>query len=431
MNNSGRTVLVVGSGGREDAVCWKLNQSPQLKALYCAPGNAGTARWATNVAIPATKIQEMVIWAMENDVNFVVVTPDDPLALGMVNAFAEVGIMAFGPTMAAAQLEASKAYAAELEQRYRIPMPQTACFNDFPKAIRFLDFLERIGETRCVVKASGLALGKGAYPCETLDEARQVLHHVMVDKIHGKAGETVVIQEYLDGSELSAHAFCDGITAVMMPFVRDYKRITDQGGEMTGGMGCDTYTQHVTPDLSNTIREQIVRRLLLGMQVEERPYKGVLYPGLMITANGPKVIEFNCRFGDPETQVTLPRLKSDLLEIMVACVNGSLRHQTIEWSAKQLVTIALASAGYPTSKQVDIPIYGVEEAEQLEGVTIFHAGSKRDGTGQLLTNGGRVLYVTAEGDDLATATERAYVGVDQISFEGMQYRQKIGSRSFS
>ncbi|MDD2806983.1 MAG: phosphoribosylamine--glycine ligase [Patescibacteria group bacterium] len=430
MNRDGLTVLVIGSGGREDAVCWKLSQSSLLRKLFCAPGNAGTARWATNVAIKAINIQDLVTWAIANGVNFVVVTPDDPLALGLVNAFNEVGIMAFGPTLAAAQIEASKAYAAEVEQRYRIPMPHTVSFNDFPKALRYLDFLAQIGVERCVVKASGLALGKGAYPCPSLGDARLVLYRVMIDKVNGAAGDTVVIQEYLDGAELSAHAFCDGETAVMMPWSRDYKRITDEGGDMTGGMGCDTYSDHITPQLAATIESQIAKRLLQALQAEERPFKGVLYPGLMLTEQGPKVIEFNCRFGDPETQVILPRLESDLLEVMFACVNGSLRNQEVRWNGKQVVAVVLASAGYPASRQIDVPIYGVNEAEALEGVTIFHAGTKRDHSGQLLTNGGRVLNVTAEGDDLAQATERAYGAVDYISFEGMQYREKIGSRSF-
>ena len=397
-------VLVVGGGGREHAICWKLAQSPKVTELYCAPGNGGIAQVAQCVPIKATDVEGMVAWAKEHAMDFVMVAPDDPLALGMVDALEAAGIPAFGPRANAAILEASKAFSKELMKKYHIPTAQ----------------YETI-----VVKADGLALGKGVVVASTVEEAEEAVRSMMQDHKFGKSGSTVVIEECMVGPEVTVLAFCDGEHLVPMLSSQDHKRAYDGNqGPNTGGMGAFCPSPNYTPAIAAECMEKIFLPTVKAMQAEGRPFQGVLYFGLMLTQDGPKVVEYNARFGDPETQPILSMLDTDLMDIFQACVNGTLDQLEIRWKAGAACCIVLASGGYPVQYQSGYPISGLEEAGKL--ATVFHAGTKGDGNGRILTAGGRVLGVTAVGGSLEKAIETAYAACKPIAFQDMHFRTDIG-----
>ena len=415
-------VLVVGGGGREHAICWKLAQSPRVTELFCAPGNAGIAQIARCVPIRATDVEAVVEWAKEEGVDFVVVAPDDPLALGMVDALAQAGIPAFGPGKNAAVIEASKAFSKELMRKYRIPTARYETFTDMDAA---LAYVEEQGAP-IVVKADGLALGKGVVVARTVEEARQAVREMMEDKKFGASGTTVVVEECMTGPEVTVLAFCDGEHLACMPSSQDHKRAFDGNlGPNTGGMGAFSPSPNYTPEIAAQCMETIFLPTVRALRAEGRPFRGVIYFGLMLTPDGPKVVEYNARFGDPETQAVLSLLDSDLMDIFRACVDGTLDKVDIKWKEGAACCLVLASGGYPVKYQSGFPISGLEQAEAL-GATVFHAGTKAGENGEILTAGGRVLGVTALGDTLERAVDSAYAAARPISFEGMHFRTDIG-----
>ena len=419
-------MLVVGQGGREHALVWKLSQSPRVSRLYCAPGNAGIAELATCVPIGDTDIEGLVRFAKEEGIDLTVVGPEAPLVAGVVDCFEEEGLRIFGPRREAAMLEGSKSFAKAVMEKYGIPTARYQAFEDYEAALRYL----REHGAPVVLKADGLAAGKGVTVAKTLEEAEAALERMMREKVFGEAGSCVVIEEFLQGQELSLMAFVDGETVLPMVPVQDHKPVFDgDRGPNTGGMG--TYSP--TPQLPQSVIEESIRRILQpvakAMVAEGKPYRGVLYGGLMVTAEGPKVIEFNARFGDPETQVVLPRLETDLLEVLEAVVDGRLAEVNLTWRKEAAVCVILASEGYPGTYPKGRIIQGLfspEEQQQRE-VYLFHSGTNRE-NGQWLTNGGRVLGVTALGQDLAAARDKAYQAIEGIQFEGMHYRRDIGMR---
>lgn len=417
-------VLIVGSGGREHAIAWKLAQSKAVSKIYCAPGNGGIRQYAECVPIKVDDIARIVDFAREKSIDLVVVGPELPLTLGLVDALEEVGIKAFGPSRKAAEIEGSKAFAKDLLQRYGIPTAKYGVFTDIDTARNF----SREMKGPWVIKADGLAAGKGVIICSTSEEADSAIEEIMTGTAVGQAGKKIVIEEFLEGEELSILAFCDGKHIIPMVPAQDHKRIFDgDEGPNTGGMGAYTPVPAATSDLMAQIDEKILQPVMKAMEKEGRPYRGVLYPGLMLTKEGPKVLEFNCRFGDPETQVVLPRLESDLAEIMLAVVEGKLDQADIAWKPQACITVVMASGGYPGSYKTGCPIKGLENEIDKDAI-VFHSGtSMKDG--QIFTAGGRVLSVTALGKDIAEAREQAYRVVRQISFEGAQYRSDIACRA--
>ena len=414
-------VLVVGGGGREHAICWKLAQSPRITELFCAPGNAGIAQVATCVPIKATDVEGMVKWAKENAMDFVMVAPDDPLALGMVDAFDEAGIPAFGPKANAANIEASNAYSKSLMKKYNIP---TAAYETFTELDKALAYIDEQGAP-IVVKADGLALGKGVVVASTVEEAKQAVHEMMEDKKFGASGSTVVIEECMVGPEVTVLAFCDGEHLVPMLSSQDHKRVYDGNeGPNTGGMGAFCPSPNYTPEIADFCVKNIFQPTVEALKAEGRPFKGVIYFGLMLTEKGPKVVEYNARFGDPETQPILSMLDTDLLDIFQACVNGTLDQVDIKWKDGAACCIVLASGGYPIAHKTGYVISGLEEAGKL--ATVFHAGTKRNENGEIVNNGGRVLGVTACGTDLQDAVAKAYAACEPISWTDMHKRTDIG-----
>ena len=414
-------VLVVGGGGREHAICWALKKSPKVTELFCAPGNAGISAIATCVPIGATDLDAMVQWAKENAMDLVMVAPDDPLALGMVDAMEAAGIKTFGPHKNAAIIEASKAFSKELMAKYHIPTAKYKTFTDEAEALAYID---QEGAP-IVVKADGLALGKGVTVAETVEEAKQAVRDMMEGGKFGASGLTVVIEECMVGPEVTVLCFADGEHLSPMPSSQDHKRAYDNDkGPNTGGMGTFSPSRIYDAALADECMENIFLPTVNAMNAEGRTFKGVLYFGLMKTPEGVKVIEYNCRFGDPETQVVLPRLKTDLLDIFNAVVDERLDEIDIEWADNAAVCVVLASGGYPKKYEKGYPIDGIKHAESL-GALVFHAGTTyNDGT--FKTNGGRVLGVTAVGDNLDSAIKKAYEYVDLISFKDMHYRKDIG-----
>lgn len=412
-------VLLIGSGGREHAIAWKLRQSKQLEELYCAPGNAGIAQLATCVPINATDIDAVVAFAKKQAIDLVIVAPDDPLATGMVDALQKEGIRAFGPTQSAARIESSKVFAKELMQKYNIPTAKYAVFTNPEEALNYVE----IAEYPLVVKADGLALGKGVLICQTKEEAREAIQKCMIEKVFGDSGSRIIVEEFIEGPEVSILAFADGKTIRPMISAQDHKRIFDHDeGPNTGGMGTFAPSQRMTDELMETIRQEIMEPTMEAMRKEGCLFSGVLYFGLMLTQDGIKVLEYNARFGDPETQVILPLLDSDLLEIMNAVVERRLSEQEIAWKEGAAVCVVLASEGYPSAYKKGDPITGLD---QLPADTIvFHAGTKKENDG-FVTNGGRVVGITACGKTLEEAREKAYASVDKVSFDGMQFRTDI------
>jgi phosphoribosylamine--glycine ligase len=420
-------VLVIGSGGREHALVWKLSQSPKVGKLYVAPGNGGTSQLAENVPIKATELRQLVEFAEQKSIDLTVVGPDDPLALGIVDLFRKQGLRIFGPTEDAALIEASKIFAKWLMTREHVP---TAVYKKWPDYGLALAYLHQRGMP-IVIKANGLALGKGVYVCQTLAEAEDALADCMLKRVHGAAGEQVIIEEYLGGPEISIHAFCDGKTSVLFPTAQDHKPIGEgDTGRNTGGMGTIAPVPGFTQASMEKIQQTIVQPILTGLARLGRTFVGCLYPGLKITPEGPKVLEFNARFGDPETQSYMRLLRTDLLDIFEACVDGRLADLTIEWSDHFAACIVLASEGYPGNYRKGELICGVGLAEKLPEVVVFHAGTILDGS-RLRTSGGRVLGVTATGTTLQKALDQAYAAVDWIDFEGMQYRRDIGAKALA
>ena len=416
-------ILVVGGGGREHAIVRKLLESPKVEKLYCAPGNGGISCDAECVSIGAMDIDGVVKFAKENQIDLVFVAPDDPLAAGMVDAVEAAGIKAFGPRANAAIIEASKVFSKNLMKQYNIPTAGYDVFDD-PKAA--VEFIRENDTYPIVVKADGLALGKGVIIAQNFEEAKDAVHSIMEDKMFGDSGNQIVVEEFLTGPEVTVLSFTDGETLVPMVSSKDHKRALDNDeGLNTGGMGTISPNPFYDDAMAKECYDTIFAPTMAAMKAEGRPFKGCLYFGLMLTPKGPKVIEYNARFGDPETQVILPRLKTDLLDIVLACADGTLKDLTIEWSDETAACVVMASGGYPKAYKKGIEMFGMDENGQVEGATVFHAGTvKKDG--KFYTNGGRVLGVTALGKTLDEALAKAYAAVEKISFEGAHYRRDIG-----
>lgn len=418
-------VLVVGSGGREHAVIRKLAENPEIDRIFCAPGNGGISVQAQLVEIKATDVEGMVAFAKKEGIDFVVVTPDDPLVLGMADAMEEAGIPAFGPSKKAAQIEGSKVFAKNLMKKYGIPTAKYEVFNDPSKVIAYI---ERENQFPAVIKADGLALGKGVVIARNLAEAKEAVHSIMEDKIFGKSGNQVVVEEFLTGKEVSVLAFTDSHTISPMISSMDHKRVYDNDeGPNTGGMGTIAPSPYYTPEVAKRCMEEIFLPTMEAMKKEGRPFKGCLYFGLILTERGPKVIEYNCRFGDPETQVVLPLLKTDLFTIMRAVRDERLGEVDIRWSTGAAACVVLASGGYPKKYETGLPIEGLDENGGHPGVIVYHAGTKKQ-DGRFLTAGGRVLGVTGLGETLPQALEKAYGAVREITFKNAHYRTDIGKK---
>ncbi len=417
--------LIIGSGGREHALAWKLKQSPHAQRIFCAPGNAGTSEIGENVAIPANNFPALVRFAKENRIDLTVVGPDDPLAAGIVDRFAEEKLRAFGPTKSAARLEASKIFAKELMRANKIPTAEARAFSNSREALRYCEQ----ANFPVVIKADGLALGKGVTIAADLATARSTIEEMMNRGRFGEAGRRIVIEEFLRGTECSLHALVDGKNYLLLESARDYKRALDgDQGPNTGGMGAFSPANNWNRALKSQFEMEIMQPLLRGLLREQVEFRGLLYPGLMITAAGPRVLEFNCRFGDPETQALLPRLKSDLLPLLEATIDGNIEQCAIEWDPRPAVSVILASAGYPGKYETGKTISGLDDASRLGDVHIFHAGTKRANS-EIVTAGGRVLAVTALGETVEAARARAYAAVERIHFEGCHYRRDIASEA--
>lgn len=428
-------VLVIGSGGREHALVWKISQSPRVNQVWCAPGNAGTrlekvspsATPVENVPIGAEDLAELLNFAQEHQPDLTVVGPDNPLALGIVDLFQEKGLRIWGPNQSAARFESSKVYSQEFMARHGIPTARAGSF-DSPEPAR--SFAREL-DGRCVVKADGLALGKGVLICHSIAEADQAISQILEEKAFGSAGNEILIQELLIGREVSLHAFCDGSSYHLFPTSQDHKRALDgDKGLNTGGMGAYSPTPFLSSETLEQVRTEILDPWLKGCQTEGIDYRGILYPGLMLTDSGPKVLEFNARFGDPETQVYLRRLETDLIDIIEASIDGTLAQLPIQWTDQASACIVMASGGYPESYAKGIPIKGIAEADAMEGIKVFHAGTK-DADNDVVTSGGRVLGITAIGDSLPATLAHAYEATQKISFDAAYYRSDIGAKAIS
>ena len=414
-------ILVIGSGGREHALAWKLRQSPHAERIFCAPGNAGTADVGENVPIPANDLGALVRFAKENRVDLTVVGPDDPLAAGIVDLFTAEKLRSFGPTKSAARIEASKIFAKELMRAHKIPTAEARTFSHSNEGLRYCERLK----FPVVIKADGLALGKGVIIAADVATARATIDEMMNEHRFGDAGRRVVIEEFLRGTECSLHALVDGNNYVLLESARDHKRALDgDQGPNTGGMGAFSPANNWNSKLQSQFEKEIMQPVLRGLLQEGIKFHGLLYPGLIITSEGPRVLEFNCRFGDPETQALLPRMKSDLLPLLEATIDGRIDKCAIEWDTRSAVTVVLASGGYPGKYETGKLISGLEDAARLKDVQIFHAGTKH-ANGEIKTSGGRVLAVTALGQSIEAARARAYEAVSHIHFENCYYRRDI------
>ena len=416
-------ILVVGGGGREHALVWKIKKSRKVKKIYCAPGNGGIAGDAECVAIEASDIKGMVQFASKKKIDLTVVGPELPLTLGIVDAFKEKGLPVFGPSKQAAELEGSKQFAKDLMAKYRIPTAEYRVFKDAEKATKYLQSIE----PPIVLKADGLAAGKGVLLCQSRTEAYEGVDRIMLKKAFGESGSRLIVEEFLRGEEASVLAITDGDDLVILPAAQDHKAVFEgDTGPNTGGMGAYAPAPVVTPKMHAIVKEKILLPTIRGMKAEGRPYKGVLYAGLMIDTGGPKVLEFNCRFGDPEIQAILPLVKTDLVDLMLASVNGTLSECSAEIRENAAVCVVMASGGYPGNYEKGKVIQGLSEVSNH--VTVFHAGTKRKGR-HVVTSGGRVLGVTAVDKDIKKAIERVYRGVGKIAFDGAYYRRDIGHRA--
>ncbi len=417
-------VLVIGGGGREHALVWKISQSPIVTDIYCAPGNAGSAEISNNVPIAADQIDQLLEFAETNEIGLTVVGPEQPLVMGIVDRFQEKGLRIFGPTALAAELEGSKAFSKDLMKKYGLPTAEYETFTSRELAHRYVDQKNR----PLVVKASGLAAGKGVILCQNREEGLRAVDTIMKEKTFGEAGEKVVIEEFLEGQEVSVLAFSDGNTVLLMDSAQDHKAALDgDKGPNTGGMGAYSPAPVFTDILRQKVRDKIMLPLVRAMKSEDRSYKGILYAGLMLTKYGPKILEFNARFGDPETQPLLVRMESDIVPLFEACIDGNLDQYELKWKPESSVCVVMAAKGYPGSYGKGKPITGLEEAGKLPDVVVFHAGTKGDGN-KVLTNGGRVLGVTATGPDTSSAIKKVYEAVEKIKWDGIHYRKDIGHR---
>ena len=416
-------VLVIGGGGREHAICWKLSKSPKVDELYCAPGNAGIAEVAKCVDIGVMDFEKMADFAKKEAFDLVVVGPDDPLAGGIVDVLEEKGLRVFGPRKNAAILEGSKAFSKDLMKKYGIP---TAAYETFDTPEAALKYLET-APVPIVLKADGLALGKGVLICNTREEAKEGVKTLMLDKQFGHAGDRIVVEQFMTGREVSVLSFVDGKTIKIMTSAQDHKRAKDgDQGLNTGGMGTFSPSPFYTKEVDEFCRKYIYQATVDAMKAEGREFKGIIFFGLMLTADGPKVLEYNARFGDPETQVVLPRMKNDIVDVFEACVDGTLDQIDLQFEDNAAVCVVLASDGYPKHYEKGKKITGLENFKDKDGYYVFHAGSKFDAEGNILTNGGRVLGVTATGKDLKEARANAYKATEWIHFENKYMRHDIG-----
>ena len=416
-------VLVIGGGGREHAICWKLSKSPKVDELYCAPGNAGIAEVAKCVDIGVMDFEKMADFAKKEAFDLVVVGPDDPLAGGIVDVLEEKGLRVFGPRKNAAILEGSKAFSKDLMKKYGIP---TAAYETFDSPEAALKYLET-APVPIVLKADGLALGKGVLICNTREEAKEGVKTLMLDKQFGHAGDRIVVEQFMTGREVSVLSFVDGKTIKIMTSAQDHKRAKDgDQGLNTGGMGTFSPSPFYTAEVDEFCKKHIYQATVDAMKAEGREFKGIIFFGLMLTADGPKVLEYNARFGDPETQVVLPRMKNDIVDVFEACVDGTLDQVDLQFEDNAAVCVVLASDGYPEHYEKGKKITGLENFKNKEGYYVFHAGSKFDAEGNILTNGGRVLGVTATGKDLKEARANAYKATEWVNFENKYMRHDIG-----
>jgi phosphoribosylamine---glycine ligase len=414
-------ILIVGSGGREHALAWKLKKSSAVERIFCAPGNAGTAEIGENVAISASDFGALVRFARENRTDLTVIGPDDPLAAGIVDYFAGEKLRAFGPTKSAARIEASKIFAKQLMHAQKIPTAEASTFSDSKEALHYCEQLK----FPVVIKADGLALGKGVIIAADAAVARSAIDDMINQGRFGNAGRRIVIEEFLHGTECSLHALVDGSSYRLLESARDHKRALDgDKGPNTGGMGAFSPANNWNEELQSKFEREIMQPLLRGLLREGITFRGLLYPGLIITDDGPRVLEFNCRFGDPETQALLPRMKSDLLPLLEATIDGSLTKCAIEWDTRAAVTVVLASGGYPGKYEAGKTVLGLDDAAEVEDVQIFHAGTRR-ANGEVKTAGGRVLAITALGSTLEAARAHAYEAVSRVHFENCHYRRDI------
>ena len=416
-------VRVIGGGGREHAICWKLSKSPKVDELYCAPGNAGIAEVAKCVDIGVMDFEKMADFAKKEAFDLVVVGPDDPLAGGIVDVLEEKGLRVFGPRKNAAILEGSKAFSKDLMKKYGIP---TAAYETFDTPEAALNYLET-APVPIVLKADGLALGKGVLICNTREEAKEGVKTLMLDKQFGHAGDRIVVEQFMTGREVSVLSFVDGKTIKIMTSAQDHKRAKDgDQGLNTGGMGTFSPSPFYTPEVDEFCKKHIYQATVDAMKAEGREFKGIIFFGLMLTADGPKVLEYNARFGDPETQVVLPRMKNDIVDVFEACVDGTLDQIDLQFEDNAAVCVVLASDGYPEHYEKGKKITGLENFKDKDGYYVFHAGSKFDAEGNILTNGGRVLGVTATGKDLKEARANAYKATEWVNFENKYMRHDIG-----
>lgn len=415
-------ILVVGSGGREHALCWKIAQSKKVDKIYCAPGNAGVAEVAECVAIGAMEFEKLADFAKEHEIDLTVIGMDDPLVGGIVDVFEEKGLRIFGPRKNAAILEGSKAFSKDLMKKYHIPTAAYENFDDPEKALAYLE----TADFPIVLKADGLALGKGVLICNTLEEAKEGVRSIMLDKAFGSAGNQMVIEEFMTGREVSVLSFVDGSTIKIMTSAQDHKRALDgDQGLNTGGMGTFSPSPFYTEEIDGFCKKYIYQATVDAMKAEGREFKGIIFFGLMLTDKGPKVLEYNARFGDPETQVVLPRMKNDIVEVFEACVDGTLDQVDLEFEDNAAVCVVLASEGYPVKYEKGLPIRGLENFKDKDSYFVFHAGTRFD-EGKIVTNGGRVLGVTATGATLKEARANAYEAAEWVTFDNKYCRSDIG-----
>lgn len=421
----GKKVIVIGgSGGREHALAWKLSQSDQVEKVYVAPGNGGIQQIGENVDINPDEINKLIDFCNTKEIDLAVIGPDDLLASGMADELRKAGIATFGPSKQAARIESSKAFSKDLMSKKDVPTAKYATFTNADEAIAYA----KEQDYPLVVKASGLALGKGVLICQNVTEAEKAIRMIMLEKAFSSAGETVVIEEFLNGSEVSFHAISDGSIYAVFPTAQDHKQAFDgDKGPNTGGMGVFAPVAWVSSDTVKEVDNKVIKPILEGLNESKSTFSGCLYPGLMMTKDGPKTLEYNARFGDPETQVYMRLLDCDLYEILEACSKGKLDTSTVKWKPGFAITVVLASGGYPGSYKKGLEITGLGEAEKMDGIILFHAGTRME-NGKIVTAGGRVLNVTAYANTLEVAIKKAYAAVEKIHFEGMHYRKDIGQR---
>ncbi|MCI9197338.1 MAG: phosphoribosylamine--glycine ligase [Lachnospiraceae bacterium] len=418
-------ILIVGGGGREHAIAWSVAKSPKVDKIYCAPGNAGIMEYAECIPIGAMEFEKLIAFAKEKEIDLTIIGMDDPLAGGIVDGFEKAGLKVFGPRKNAAVIEGSKAFSKDLMKKYNIPTAAYENFDDPDKALAYLEDLDKT-QFPIVLKADGLALGKGVLICQTLEEAKDGVRTIMQDKKFGDAGNTMVIEEFMTGREVSVLAFVDGKTVKTMTSAQDHKRAQDgDQGLNTGGMGTFSPSPFYTEQIDAFCQEKIFQPTVDAMAKEGRPFTGILFFGLMLTENGPKVLEYNARFGDPEAQVVLPRMENDIIDVIEACLEGRLADVDLAFEDNAAVCVVLASQGYPQAYEKGIPMHGFERFKDKDGYYCFHAGTKLDGD-TIVTNGGRVLGITAKGRDLKEARKNAYAATEWIEFSNKYMRTDIG-----